>query len=70
MCIRDSSDLVLYQGEAFDRANRDGRLVEEFQGELAEGRQMLADRVDPRVIEERDYLAEELMRVAEDRLKD
>ena len=64
------SDLVLYQGEAFDRANRDGRLVEEFQGELAEGRQMLADRVDPRVIEERDYLAEELMRVAEDRLKD
>ena len=64
------SDLVLYQGEAFDRANRAGTLAEEFQIDLAEGRRLLADRVDSRVVEERDHLLEELMRVAEDRGKD
>jgi predicted Zn finger-like uncharacterized protein len=64
------SDLVLYQGEAFDRANRSGTLAKGFQTDLAEGRRLLADRVDPRVLEERDHLLEELMRVAEDRRKD
>ena len=64
------SDLVLYQGEAFDRASRAGTLAEEFQIDLTEGRQLRAERVDPRVVEERDHLLEELMRVAEDRRKD
>ena len=61
---------MLYQGEAFDRANQAGNLVEDFRFDLAEGRQLLAERVDGRVCAERDHLLEELMRVAEDRRKD
>lgn len=64
------SDIVLYQGEAFDRANQAGTLVEDFRFDLVEGRKLLAERLDPRVCSERDHLLEELMRVAEDRLKD
>ncbi|MCS5638447.1 MAG: zinc-ribbon domain-containing protein [Myxococcota bacterium] len=64
------SDLVLYRGEAFDRANRSGTLAEEFRIDLGEGRQLLADRVDTRVLDECDHLLDELMRVAEDRRKD
>ncbi len=64
------SDIVLYQGEAFDRANLSGTLVEDFAVDLAEGRQLLSDRVDGRVCKERDHLVEELMRVAEERRKD
>jgi predicted Zn finger-like uncharacterized protein len=64
------SDIVLYQGEAFDRANRSGTLIEDFAVDLAEGRQLLSDRVDASVCNERDYLVDELMRVAEERRKD
>jgi predicted Zn finger-like uncharacterized protein len=64
------SDIVLYQGEAFDRANLSGTLVEDFAVDLAEGRQLLSGRVDARVCKERDHLVEELMRVAEERRKD
>jgi hypothetical protein len=64
------SDIVLYQGEAFDRANQAGTLVEDFRFDLVEGRKLLAERLDPRVCSERDHLLEELMRVAEDRRKD
>ena len=64
------SDIVLYQGEAFDRANQAGTLAEDFRFDLAEGRKLLAERLDPRVCSERDHLLEELMRVAEDRRKD
>ncbi len=64
------SDIVLYQGEAFDRANQAGTLAEDFRFDLAEGRKLLVERLDPRVCSERDHLLQELMRVAEDRRKD
>jgi len=61
------SDIVLYQGELFDRASRQGSLVEDFHTDLDEGRQLLAERIDDRVCKERDFLVEELLRVAETR---
>jgi CheY-like chemotaxis protein len=64
------SDIVLYQGEAFDRSNGAGTLVEDFQVELGEGRRLFSERIDERIRAERDHLVEELMRVAEDRRKD
>lgn len=61
------SDIVLYQGPEFERANRAGTLLEDFCSDLAEGRQLLAERVDERVCKERDHVQEELVRVAEAR---
>jgi predicted Zn finger-like uncharacterized protein len=61
------SDIALYQAENFERASRAGTLVEDFRIEIAEARQLFVERIDERVRSERDYLIEELMRVAEDR---
>lgn len=61
------SDIVLYQGENFERASRAGTLVEDFRVEIAEARQLFSERIDERVRSERDFLVEELMRVAEKR---
>ena len=61
------SDIVLYQGDNFERASRAGTLVEDFRLEIAEARQLFAERIDERVRSERDHLVEELMRVAEER---
>ena len=60
------SDIVLYNEEKFAAAVRSGDL-ESLQGELAEGRALFRERIDAGVREERDYLADELARVARSR---
>ena len=61
------SDIVLYQGERFDEVIREGRLLEALDTEIEEGRSFFRQRIDERVRDERDYLIEELMRVARER---
>lgn len=60
------SDIVLYNEEKFAAAVRSGDL-ESLQGELAEGRALFRERIDASVREERDYLSDELVRVARSR---
>jgi hypothetical protein len=61
------SDIVLYNEEKFTAAVRSGAVLETLRDELAEGRALFRERIDPRVREERDYLADELVRVARGR---
>lgn len=61
------SDIVLYQGEKFEAAIRAGNLLEALDSEIEEGRSFFRQRIDEAVREERDYLIEELMRVARER---
>jgi hypothetical protein len=58
------SDIVLYNDEKFIAAVRSGAVLEALRDELQEGRALFRERIDPRVREERDFLAEELVRVA------
>jgi CheY-like chemotaxis protein len=59
------SDIVLYSKEKFEAAVQSGNVLEAMQPEIAEGRSLFANRVDPSIQEMRDFLAEELLRVAE-----
>jgi predicted Zn finger-like uncharacterized protein len=61
------SDIVLYNEERFAAAVRGGNVLQAMAAELAEGRQLFEERVDPRVRAERDYLKDELMRRAQAR---
>lgn len=61
------SDIVLYSQEKFAAAVRAGNVLEAMKGDLAEGRSLFAARVDPAIQQERDFLAEELLRVAKAR---
>jgi len=58
------SDVVLYNPEKFEAGVRDGNVLELLESELAEGRALFEQRVDPRLRESRDLLAEELVRAA------
>lgn len=58
------SDIVLYNEEKFTAAIRSGNAVEALRDELEEGRALFRERIDARIREERDYLADELERVA------
>ncbi len=58
------SDIVLYNEERFTEAVRVGNVVEALAAEIAEGRALFVERVDERVRDERDHLADELVRVA------
>jgi len=58
------SDIVLYNEERFAAAARAGNVFEAMAGDLAEGRQLFDERIDPRVRAERDYLKDELLRSA------
>jgi CheY-like chemotaxis protein len=58
------SDLVLYNEDKFMRAVVSGSVVEAMDGDLDEGRSLFRQRIDPRVQAERDYLNDELLRVA------
>jgi CheY-like chemotaxis protein len=58
------SDIILYNEEKFAEALRRGSVVEMMNPDLGEGRGMFRDRIDERVREEKDYLTEELLRVA------
>jgi predicted Zn finger-like uncharacterized protein len=61
------SDIVLYNEQKFSEAIRKGNVVEALDGDLAEGRHLFQERIDARVRSERDYLADELLRVASSR---
>ena len=58
------SDLVLYNEDKFMRAVVAGNVVAAMDAGLDEGRSLFRQRIDPRVQAERDYLTDELMRVA------
>jgi predicted Zn finger-like uncharacterized protein len=61
------SDVILYNQEKFARAVAAGQVVEMLDPDLEEGRALFRQRIDARVREERDHLAEELVRVARTR---
>jgi len=61
------SDIVLYQGEKFEHGIRTGNLVEALDTEIEEGRSFFRQRISEPVQSERDYLIDELMRVARER---
>jgi predicted Zn finger-like uncharacterized protein len=61
------SDVVLYNEDKLDAAIRAGNVVESFESEMQEGRGHFAQRIDARVREQRDFLSEELLRVARTR---
>ncbi len=58
------SDVVLYAEDKLDAAIRSGKVLEVFESEMQEGRGHFAQRIDARVRETRDFLSEELLRVA------
>jgi CheY-like chemotaxis protein len=59
------SDIVLYSKEKFEAAVEAGNVLEAMQPEIAEGRSLFTARVDASIQEMRDFLTEELLRVAE-----
>ena len=61
------SDIVLYNEAKFAEAIRQGNVTEALDGDLAEGRHLFQERIDARVRAERDYLVDELVRVAKQR---
>jgi predicted Zn finger-like uncharacterized protein len=61
------SDIVLYNEEKFASAVRAGNVLEAMEGDMQEGRALFIQRIDSRVRESRDFLAEELLRVAQQR---
>jgi CheY-like chemotaxis protein len=58
------SDIVLYNEDRFDEAARDGNMVEALKTELEEGRVLFEGRIAADVRSERDFIMEELDRVA------
>jgi predicted Zn finger-like uncharacterized protein len=58
------SDIILYNQEKFDAAVSEDNVVMAMDAELAEGRTLFSQRIDARVREQRDFLGEELLRVA------
>ena len=61
------SEMVLYQPEKFDQAARDGNLTQVLDLEIQEARALIRQRVSEPVRAERDFILEELSRVAKER---
>jgi predicted Zn finger-like uncharacterized protein len=61
------SDIVLYNEGKFSAAVRSGGVLEAMRDELQEGRALFRERIDVQVRDERDFLADELVRVARGR---
>ncbi|MCP4039576.1 MAG: hypothetical protein GY733_21715 [bacterium] len=61
------SDIALYQPEKFAEAIDAGNPVEAMDAEIEEGRSLFAQRIDERVRAERDFIVDELLRVARQR---
>ena len=61
------SDIALYQPEKFADAITSGNVVEAMDDQIEEGRVLFAQRIDERVRAERDFIVEELLRVARER---
>jgi hypothetical protein len=62
-----ASDIVLYQPDKFAAAIQNGNVAQTMDHEIEEARALFRDRIDERVREERDYIVEELVRVARER---
>jgi predicted Zn finger-like uncharacterized protein len=58
------SDIVLYNAERFERAARDGDVLQALANELQEGRTLFRQRVSSQLCEARDFVGLELQRVA------
>ncbi len=58
------SDVVLYNQDKFNRAVQNGTALKQMEPDLVEGRAHFNAQIDARVRAEKDYLAEELLRVA------
>jgi hypothetical protein len=58
------SDIVLYNPERFEAALRSGDVVEAMAMEMEEGRTHFRERIAERIRERKDFLGEELRRVA------
>jgi CheY-like chemotaxis protein len=58
------SDIILYNQEKFEAAIQADNVLTAMDAELGEGRTLFAQRIDARVRESRDFLTEELLRVA------
>jgi hypothetical protein len=61
------SDVILYNPERFEAGVRSGNVLQALSEELSEGRALFEQRVPPRVRQQRDFLADELVRVARTR---
>ncbi len=61
------SDVVLYNEAKFIAAVQAGHVAQAMDADLEEGRALFRQRIDPRVREMRDFLGEELLRVARSR---
>ncbi len=58
------SDVVLYNQDKFNQAVQQGTVAQEMQSDLMEGRAHFNSQIDERIRSEKDFLAEELLRVA------
>jgi len=58
------SDIVLYSKEKFEAAVAAGNVLEAMRAEIAEGRTLFTARVDPEIQKLRDFLSDEMLRVA------
>jgi len=58
------SDIVLYNPERFEAAIRSGDVVEAMATEMEEGRAHFRERIAEHIRERKDFLGEELRRVA------
>lgn len=61
------SDIALYQPEKFAEAVASGNVVEVMDNQIEEGRVLFAQRVDERIRAERDFIVDELLRIARER---
>ncbi len=61
------SDIILYDDTKFQRAVREGNVLEAFENELAEAKALFHQRVPEKVRSKRDFLSEELQARAEKR---
>lgn len=61
------SDIALYQPDKFAQGIRDGNPLDAVRNEIEEGRSLFAQRVSEEVRAERDFIADELIRVARER---
>jgi CheY-like chemotaxis protein len=61
------SDILLYHPEQFEEGMASGQLAVALESAIAEGRGFFAQRVDARVRDERDFIMDELERVAQQR---
>jgi hypothetical protein len=61
------SDVVLYNEKKFAAAVASGNVAQVMEPDLAEGRALFQARIAPAVAAQRDFLREELLRVARQR---